>query len=132
MSEVTSGVEQYTLRDAPTASDAPPEGPVQPGASGSLIVTPVRAISPVFVTVTFQYAVLPEGITALETQGPLPPGPQSEAESDPHTCLMIPSDAAGMVTVEGGEVTGGPEGGVPVAVAVLTMEPAPRSAWVVR
>jgi hypothetical protein len=39
---------------------------------------------------------------------------------------------AGMVTDEGGEVTGLPEGGVPVAVAVLTMEPASRSAWVVR
>ena len=45
---------------------------------------------------------------------------------------MVGVVVAGMVTVEGGEVTGLPEGGVPVAVAVLTMEPASRSAWVVR
>ncbi|GAA3026292.1 hypothetical protein GCM10017559_60230 [Streptosporangium longisporum] len=35
------------------------------------------------------------------------------------------------VAVESSEVTAGPVGGVPVAVAVLTMLPALMSAWVV-
>ncbi|GAA3026306.1 hypothetical protein GCM10017559_60260 [Streptosporangium longisporum] len=34
------------------------------------------------------------------------------------------------VAVEASEVTAGPVGGVPVAVAVLTMDPALMSAWV--
>ncbi|GAA3026170.1 hypothetical protein GCM10017559_60070 [Streptosporangium longisporum] len=34
------------------------------------------------------------------------------------------------VALEGAEVTAGPVGGVPVAVAVLTMDPESMSAWV--
>jgi hypothetical protein len=36
-----------------------------------------------------------------------------------------------IVTVDGSELTAGPVGGVPEAVAVFTMEPALMSAWVV-
>ncbi|GAA3026312.1 hypothetical protein GCM10017559_60270 [Streptosporangium longisporum] len=36
-----------------------------------------------------------------------------------------------IVAADGSEVTAGPVGGVPVAVAVLTMVPALMSAWVV-
>ncbi len=34
------------------------------------------------------------------------------------------------VTVDGGEVTGGPDGGVPVLVAESATDPLSRSAWV--
>ncbi len=47
--------------------------------------------------------------------------------------LAIVSAGSGVavtVVVEGGDVGGGPDGGVPVAVAVLVTEPASTSAWV--
>src|SRR5215472_9337155 len=48
-------------------------------------------------------------------------------------CTSMPGvTSAGTSTVEGGESTGDPVGGVPVAVAVLTIPPALRSAKVVR
>jgi hypothetical protein len=43
------------------------------------------------------------------------------------TLMALP----GTVTVEGGEVAGGPDGGVPVATALLTTEPAVTSVAVV-
>ena len=45
---------------------------------------------------------------------------------------MVNDGPAGMLTtaVDGGDVTAGPVGGVPVAVAVLVTTPAFTSAWV--
>jgi hypothetical protein len=46
------------------------------------------------------------------------------------TSEMAGEDSAGTVTFEGGESTGGPLGGVPVALAMFVMEPASTSACV--
>ena len=55
------------LRDAPTASVAPEMS--HAGANGSLTVTLVTGVSPVLVTVTFQYAVSPSGMSTEDTHG---------------------------------------------------------------
>jgi hypothetical protein len=54
---VTSGDVQYVLTDAPTASVTPVVS--QAGANGSLTVTFASGVSPLLVTVTFQYAASP-------------------------------------------------------------------------
>ena len=46
------------------------------------------------------------------------------------TTVIAGLSGAGMVTVDGGDTTGGPEGGLPVVVAVFVMLPASTSAWV--
>jgi hypothetical protein len=96
------------------------------------MVTPVNSTSPVLDTVIRQKAVFPDGIETLDNQGPAPPARQSVEIADPHTCLRMEIAGiltAGMVTIEMGDTTGVVEpGGVPLAVAVLTIEPAVRSA----
>ncbi len=46
------------------------------------------------------------------------------------TVVSAGEEVVGTVAVEGGEVTGGPVGGVPVEVAESATEPLSRSAWV--
>ena len=94
-------------------------------------MTLARAVSPVLVTVTFQYAVSPCAMSTLDTQGPLPPAAQSVATSVPQTCLRMAMAASGTRTDDGAELMGAlAPGAVPWAVAVLKIEPAPRSAGV--
>ena len=82
----------------------------------SATVIPVRSTLPVFVTRKLYVTTSPAAPTDVGS-----------------TDFTIVNDAtAGMVTtaVSGGEVTAGPTGGVPVAVAVFVTAPAFTSAWV--
>ncbi|MDT4934161.1 MAG: hypothetical protein QOK11_2053 [Pseudonocardiales bacterium] len=71
-------------------------------------------------------------MSVQSTRSPAPMTPSS-LTSTPCACFTSPNFLTGgivTVLVDGGEVTGGPVGGMPVPVAVLVIEPAFTSAWV--
>ncbi len=55
----------------------------------SRMVRTWTASGPRFVTVIFQNAVLPDGITTVDVHGPMPLGPQLATEAEPQTCASM-------------------------------------------
>ena len=107
---------------APGASDDAASGHVTTGAvpvpenDVSVTVASVMVTFPVFVTRNEYVIVCPAAVIV--------------DRSADFTTVIAGCGSPGICTVDGGDTGGSPDGGVPVAVAVLVSRPASTSAWV--